>query len=498
MPRPPVARMKKLEIVKLSNWRCKHGESGLSHYNCYLREHPDTEKIGFLDIEASNLQADFGIVLTYAIKTHSTDEILQTTITAKDLRGYLNRGESKKEADARILTECIKDMAKYDRLVTYYGCVTPGHRILTSDLRWVPVETLVSGDAILAFDETAHEIGHRRHLRQATVIHNIPVEKDIYEIKLEDGTILEATEDHPWLVRRNNSKKGQYADISSYWQFRETNKLQHFNSKLPSLERIMPVWNTDTSHEAGYVGAFIDGEGHLSQAKRKDRDGEYLLSVTAVQNEGPILANYISKLNTLGFSSTRSNYDPSNRKCVAIRIGGGKQETIKFLGTIRPSKLQNLDINKLGTVQIYGEKVAIKSIRKIGKGTVCGLGTTSGTYIVEGFGSHNSVFDLPFLRTRALISGIPFPEYGAILHKDMYFAARGKLSLSSKRLENVCRVLFGKTEKTRIDSAHWTRALMGAPDALEYIADHCRKDVIELERVYDTMLNFGKNTDNSV
>jgi len=221
MPIAPVHRLKKTEIVRMAKWRCKHSHTGLEHFSCWLAEHPDEEKIGFFDIEASNLQADFGIVLTYAIKTHGIDEIFQRPITAKDLRTCL---------DENVVRQCIKDLSRYDRIVTYYG----------------------------------------------------------------------------------------------------------------------------------------------------------------------------------------------------------------------------------------------------------------------------SVFDFPFVRTRAITMGIPFPEYGTLLHKDMYFAARGKLSLSSKRLENVCRVLFGRTEKTRIDSAYWIKALMGNKASLEYIADHCRKDVQELERVYDKMIGFGRRTDTSV
>jgi len=221
MARPNIARIKKSELIKMNNWRCKHGETGLSHYQCWLREHPDTERIGFLDIECSNLDADFGIVLTYCIKIKDEDKIYERTITPRDLRTCL---------DKRVIEQCVKDLKNFDRVITYYG----------------------------------------------------------------------------------------------------------------------------------------------------------------------------------------------------------------------------------------------------------------------------SRFDIPFLRTRAISLGVPFPGFGELLHNDVYFAARGRLCMSSKRLDNVCRTLFGATEKTRIEPKYWIKALMGDKESLEYLSDHCRRDVIELERVYNALMGFTRKTDNSI
>ena len=75
----------KAEIVKMSLRKCKHGHTGLSHPSCYLKETGTEEKWGFLDIESSNLKANFGIVLTYCIK--HKDGIIKRSVTPKDLRG---------------------------------------------------------------------------------------------------------------------------------------------------------------------------------------------------------------------------------------------------------------------------------------------------------------------------------------------------------------------------------------------------------------------------
>jgi uncharacterized protein YprB with RNaseH-like and TPR domain len=111
--KPPIPKMKKAEILELHRWRCKHGCTGLEHYNCWLRENPSEEKIGFLDIEASNLKANFGIMLSYCIKPLGSDDILFDVMKKRDFtKGIL---------DKRVVTNCIKDMLKFQKLIGHYS-----------------------------------------------------------------------------------------------------------------------------------------------------------------------------------------------------------------------------------------------------------------------------------------------------------------------------------------------------------------------------------------
>lgn len=107
-------------------------------------------------------------------------------------------------------------------------------------------------------------------------------------------------------------------------------------------------------------------------------------------------------------------------------------------------------------------------------------------------------FDLPFLRTRAVSQGIDFPEYGELVHNDMYYVVRNKFKLSRNRLDNVCQTLFGETEKTRITAEHWIKALQGNAASLAYILDHCKKDVTELKKLYNKIINYRRGSDVSI
>jgi uncharacterized protein YprB with RNaseH-like and TPR domain len=109
----PIHRLKKDEIVKLAKFRCEHGHSGLEHYGCYVG---GNEKIGFLDIETTNLDANFGIMLSYCIKDGDSDKIYEGCITAQDIK----KGTAGDE-DFRIVQKCVEDIKQFTKLVTFYG-----------------------------------------------------------------------------------------------------------------------------------------------------------------------------------------------------------------------------------------------------------------------------------------------------------------------------------------------------------------------------------------
>ena len=110
-------RLKKKEMIWLFNHRCRHGHRYIEHYACYLAENPQVEeKIGFLDIETSNLDANWGIILSYCIKDRDSNKIYFEVINEKDIKKYPHD-----QTDKRIVAKIIKDLKQYDRIVTHYG-----------------------------------------------------------------------------------------------------------------------------------------------------------------------------------------------------------------------------------------------------------------------------------------------------------------------------------------------------------------------------------------
>jgi len=119
MNRPPkkanLNRFNADELRWLINHTCKHGHKYVSHFNCFLAENNVEERIGYLDIETSNLKANFGIVLTWAIKDGQSSDIYYDHLTPTDVKKY---GQTE---DKRILETCVDTIREFDRIVTHYG-----------------------------------------------------------------------------------------------------------------------------------------------------------------------------------------------------------------------------------------------------------------------------------------------------------------------------------------------------------------------------------------
>lgn len=114
----PIHRLKKDEIIWLNNHTCSaHRHRYLDHYACYLKEQPDKRRTAILDIETSNLKADYGIVLTWCLLPLDTDTVIKGIITPADIA----KGGKDGTEDRRIVKDCIAACLGFDKLITYYG-----------------------------------------------------------------------------------------------------------------------------------------------------------------------------------------------------------------------------------------------------------------------------------------------------------------------------------------------------------------------------------------
>lgn len=112
-------------------------------------------------------------------------------------------------------------------------------------------------------------------------------------------------------------------------------------------------------------------------------------------------------------------------------------------------------------------------------------------------GYYSTKFDIPFIRTRAMYWDIDFPSYGELQHKDIWYMVRAKMCLHSNRLEVACRHL-GIKGKTHLDGEYWVLAVTGDKDALKYVLDHNKKDVIILEKLHNRIKHYVKDTTRSI
>jgi len=111
--------LKKSELQQYMTGYCKHRAPYQQHPNCFKNEILNENKclrIGILDIESfgmNSLKANTGIMLTYFIKVYHKNKFYSGKIKQKDLRSN--------NLDKNLIKQLIKDITKFDKIITYYG-----------------------------------------------------------------------------------------------------------------------------------------------------------------------------------------------------------------------------------------------------------------------------------------------------------------------------------------------------------------------------------------
>jgi predicted phosphodiesterase len=167
----------------------------------------------------------------------------------------------------------------------------------------------------------------------------------------------------------------------NYWQKGNSMSLAHY----------LPVWQEDRSYEGGFLAAAFDGEGCLCHSG-KHADGQifgYQLSYNRKDN--PMLASVRTYLAKFGFDFSES-IDAEEKHSLIIR--GGFQEICRFLGTFRPPRLlakwSTMDISRKFLECKSDQVIAVTGVEDGGEHEIASMSTSSGTYISQGYGSHNS------------------------------------------------------------------------------------------------------------
>ena len=96
------------ELRRKPNTKCKHGHNLIEHPKC----EKVFERLGFCDIEASNLTATFGIVYTYCILADD-GELIKRAIRLKDLHDGV--------FDRNLVAQFIEDSKQFTKLIWHYG-----------------------------------------------------------------------------------------------------------------------------------------------------------------------------------------------------------------------------------------------------------------------------------------------------------------------------------------------------------------------------------------
>lgn len=252
-------------------------------------------------------------------------------------------------------------------------CVSPDTRILTADLNWKAAGAFEVGDTLLAFDEMAgNGRANPRRWRWSTVekhlVRSAPRVKVFY-----DGGSMVTTPDHLWLTIN---------DVDRTIQWTRSDRLRAGTK----LFRLLDVWDSPTSFNAGWLSGFCDGEGCLSL--RQGTRNPNVTGISITQNPGLCLETGKQIMSELSFDYNMDVRD--GRKAQHIKLLGGHPEILRFLGSVRPNRLlakfRRSERNERLTALSYPVVQVVEPYRS---GLVVAMQTSTGTYIAEGMGAHN-------------------------------------------------------------------------------------------------------------
>lgn len=294
--------------------------------------------------------------------------------------------------DIDLVAHALANLCRFTGHTRHFYCVTPETRILTKDLRWIPAGQLQTGDWLWGFDESS---GGHRDLRKwrpsQAIVHGL-IERDLYEIEMEDKTIIRCSAEHPLLASAKAAGNQKWITAQALYDHLINDNAARYRPADSRPMRYLPKFATPCAHDeswsSGWLAGMFDGEGCLTSPA----SGSAALNIA--QNPGEALAKIKNELTSRGFIWTeRSASQGAKHRCEQLTIKGGLSEQLRLLSSVRPQRLikameERMDGRDFMRID---DLVPISKIRPMGKGHVVALETTTHTYITEGFGSHNSV-----------------------------------------------------------------------------------------------------------
>lgn len=249
-------------------------------------------------------------------------------------------------------------------------CVAPGTKVLKSDLTWVPIETLEVGEELVGFDECPL----KSKFRSSVVQRKSFLKAESYRITTDKGEMV-ASNEHGFFTRPIHDSKG----FRSKRRWVQAQNI-HPGDRISFLAR---PWETDESRDGGYLAGFLDGEGYLSK------------TVTGFgQNDGDLADDVIEKFSRKGFQFHSAS---AGHTCRKYHLLGGSRETLRLLGSLRPSRLLAKSRRAWDGIQTWGKcssPATVLSVENIGEQDVVGVQTSTGTIITDGFLSHNTQIEI--------------------------------------------------------------------------------------------------------
>lgn len=301
------------------------------------------------------------------------------------LPGHLHHGPDKATLNNAVGTNLHRVCAV---------CITGDMRLLTEELRWKRADQIQPGDRLIGFSEELN--GPSTVFKPAVVKSVRKVVEPSYRITMKNGDTLVSSHAHQWVASRPSDGHVDWFRTEQFLNRYETTRRGHF-----TLRKFVEPWEEERTWAAGWMAGMLDGEGSLS--------GNHLGISQSLSGDNEIIADRMYA-HLLGYSSrinrqVRRRALQHHKDQLVLRVTN-LPDIMRILGTVRPARLlakflsflyggdparQERDGSRPGRSPFAqrGIKQEIANVEYIGEAEVYSIETTSSTYIVEGYLSHN-------------------------------------------------------------------------------------------------------------
>lgn len=272
------------------------------------------------------------------------------------------------------------------------SCLHPDHKVLTADLRYVPLRNLSVGDELVSFDEHPGGRGGARSLPRRYKTGRVTALRlskgPMFDVTLSSGKVFRATADHRWLVKDSNGP----------FRWVRTDELRTTREECVGnkggghrVVKLLDEWEHDTSWESGWLAGMYCGEGCLYA---RETSGGWCMQLSLHQSNthNPSTCERLASAlrSVAGVGVDRKVW--AGREVGSHRIEGGSRNIVRVLGTVRPPRmLEKFRPEMMGSV---GGKSTpcpevVLSVSPAGEDEYLEIEIDAGTMVVEGYGHHN-------------------------------------------------------------------------------------------------------------
>lgn len=266
-------------------------------------------------------------------------------------------------------------------------CVDPDTRVLTAGLEWARIGDVQPGDEVIGVDEfPPGGKGSARKMRTAVVQAKRVMQAERFRISFDDGRSVVCTANHPWLSRKTGT--------SATWRSL-SGKGNAVTGRIDigtHVRWVTKPWDAP-SVEDGWFGGMLDGEGSMALPSRAGA------SINVSQRPGPVWDRLECYASARGYHA-RTEADAAERESkhgttpVPKLAFTRMDELFRLIGQTRPTRF--IDTRWWEGRELPGKRNGdvgwsrVVSIEPLGVGEVVDMQTSTGTYIAEGFVSHNT------------------------------------------------------------------------------------------------------------